>query len=105
MADHMNDPKSLGEDKGKGKKYRDQFRRTYEGFFKQPQTMKELSMKLNIDRANICRYCRRMRLQNLIRSYKKGRCSITRRIVNIWTTNPDLFPQDPQLSLFNSEES
>ena len=42
----------------KDKQFLNQFRVTFEGFYKEPQSMKELSVKTGIDRANICRYCR-----------------------------------------------
>jgi hypothetical protein len=34
--------------------FQDQFKIIYDGFYKQPQTMKELSVRTGIDRANIC---------------------------------------------------
>ena len=37
----------------KDKHFQDQFKAIYNGFFKQPQTMKELSVKTGIDRANM----------------------------------------------------
>lgn len=103
MDNHINSLESSGEDKAKDKHFRDQFTMVYEGFFKEPQTMKQLSERINIDRANICWYCRDLRESNRIAPYKKGRCPITKHTATYWTTNPELFPQDPQLSLFNSD--
>ena len=77
-----------------------QFNIIYEGFFKLPQSMKELSVCTGIDRANICRYCKTLKESNNITVAKKGRCSITKRIVNKYTTNPLWFPINPQLKLF-----
>ncbi len=77
-----------------------QFRQTYEGFFKQPVTMKELSVITGIDRANICRYCRLLRAAGSIAIYKKGYCTITKHLANRYTTNPELFPISSQLKLF-----
>lgn len=77
-----------------------QFKKTFEGFFSQPQTMKELSVTIGIDRANICRYCRKMRKAGMIAVVKKTYCSITKHRANKYTTNPDLFPNSSQLKLF-----
>jgi hypothetical protein len=78
----------------------DQLKRVFEGFFKCPQSMKMLAVKLNIDRANICWYCREFRKKNQIGIVKKGICSITKHRVNYYTTNPELFPKSNQLTLF-----
>jgi len=84
----------------KNKKFIDQFSEVYKGFFEQPQSMKMLSIKLNIDRANICWFCRDLRKNYKIDIAKKGVCKITNRIVNFYTTNPDLFQQSNQLKMF-----
>jgi DNA-binding transcriptional regulator LsrR (DeoR family) len=83
----------------KDKHFETQFVKVFEGFM-QPQTMKELSIKLGIDRANICRYCRTMRKENKIAVVKKTYCSITKHLANKYTTNPELFPFNSQLKLF-----
>jgi len=84
----------------KGKKFKDQFKKVYNGFYNEPQTMKMLSVKLKIDRANICWYCRCFRKNNQLGIVKKGLCKITKRYVNFYTTNPDLIPNNPQTKLF-----
>jgi DNA-binding transcriptional regulator LsrR (DeoR family) len=84
----------------KDNRFTTQFRQTFEGFYSEPLTMKELSVYLGIDRANICRYCREMRKAGTIAVVKKTYCSITKHIANKYTTNPDLFPIDSQLKLF-----
>jgi hypothetical protein len=85
---------------GEDKDFIDQFNKVYKGFFEQPQSMKMLSIRLNIDRSNICWYCRDLRKSNQIDVAKKGVCKITNRVVNFYTTNPDLFLQSNQLKLF-----
>jgi len=95
MAKYFNTHQS---DKRQGKYT--QFRETFEGFFKQPQTMKELSVTIGIDRANICRYCRTMRKAGTIAVLKKTYCSITKHLANKYTTNPELFPIDSQIKMF-----
>lgn len=84
----------------KGKHFQDQFTSVYKGFFEQPQSMKMLSIKLNIDRSNICWFCRELRINNKICIAKKGVCKVTNRVVNFYTTNPDLFPKSNQLKMF-----
>ena len=91
---------SFARNRSKDNQFKNQFKKTFEGFFKQPQTMKELSVSIDIDRANICRYCRVMRKAGTIAVFKKAYCSITKRLVNKYTTNPDMFPINSQLKMF-----
>jgi len=84
----------------KDKHFQTQFKATFEGFFKHPQTMKELSISIGIDRANICRYCRSMRNAGTIVIVKKAYCSITKHLANRYTTNPEMFPVSSQLKMF-----
>lgn len=82
-------------------KFKDQFNQTFEGFFKQPQSMKMLSIKIKIDRSNICWFCRELRKNNQIGVLRKAICEITKRRVNYYTTNPELIPKSNQLDIFN----
>lgn len=75
----------------KDKHFQAQFSRTFKGFF-QPQTMKELSVRTGIDRANICRYVRTMRKAGTIAVVKKRYCNITKHLAGVYTTNPALMP-------------
>ncbi len=84
----------------KDKKYKTELRIVFDAFFKQPMTMKELSVKYNVDRASICWYCREFRLNNQIAIVKKVYCSITKHLANRYTTNPALFPVSSQLKMF-----
>ena len=84
----------------KDKQFQNQFKVTFEGFYNHPQTMKELSVNTGIDRANVCRYCRTMRIANCIAVCKKVYCTITKRLVNQYTTNPEMFPISSQLKMF-----
>lgn len=83
----------------KGNKIKDQLKEVYNGFYKEPQSMKMLSIKLKIDRANICWFCREFRKNNQLGIFKKGLCKITKRYVNYYTTNPELIPIDKQIKL------
>lgn len=78
----------------------DQLKEVYNGFYKEPQSMKMLSIKLKIDRANICWFCRDFRKNNQLGIFKRGLCKITKRYVNYYTTNPELIPIDKQTKLF-----
>ena len=101
MQEHSQTPnKSLCNGKSKDKHFQNQFRITFDAFYKEPLTMKEVSVKTGIDRANICRYCRTMRKAGMIAVVKKSLCTITRHWANRYTTNRDLFPTSKQLKIF-----
>ncbi len=85
---------------GKDMQFKDQLKEVYKGFYNEPQTMKMLSIQLNIDRANICWFCREFRKNNQLGIFKRGFCKITKRYVNYYTTNPELIPIDKQTKLF-----
>ncbi|MBU3715224.1 MAG: hypothetical protein FGM46_09820 [Ferruginibacter sp.] len=95
---------SLTEEQGKDSHFKNQFIRAFEGFYRHPQTMKELSITTGIDRANLCRYVRQMEIAGTIAILKRSYCSITKHIANKYTTNPELFPLNIQLSLFDARE-
>ncbi len=73
--------------------------KVYEGFYELPQSMKMLSVRLGIDRANICWFVRQFRLSNRVGVAKKSKCAITKRIVNFYTTDPLLYANANQLKL------
>ena len=83
----------------KDKQFKDQLKEVYKGFYNEPQTMKMLSIQLNIDRANICWFCREFRKLNQLGIFKRGLCKITKRYVNYYTTNPELIPIVKQIKL------
>jgi hypothetical protein len=104
MQTHTNIPdNSLMEEQGKDSHFQNQFLRAFRGFYTRPQTMKELSVATGIDRANLCRYCRSMRSAGTIAIVTRTYCSITKRLANKYTTNPELFPKQFQLSLFDAK--
>jgi hypothetical protein len=80
--------------------YRTQLKIVHDRFFEVASTMKELSVSTGIDRACICWYVRDLRQNNKISVCKKVNCSITKRLVNQYTTNPELMPLSYQLTLF-----
>ena len=100
-TNQFNSLNNSGELHGEDNHFTTQYLLTYNSFFQQPQSMKELSVTSGIDRANLCRYVRTMRLLKAIAVYKRSHCSITKRLVNKYTTNPDLFPNySPQIKMF-----
>lgn len=101
MQNNTIQPRELSlESQIKDTKFRAQFQIVFNGFLKSPCTMKELSVITGIDRANICRYVRILRLACKIAIYKKVYCSITKHKANSYTTNPELMPVSKQLKLF-----
>jgi hypothetical protein len=80
---------------------KDQFKRTFDVFQEQPLTMLQAARVLNIERANICRYVRTLRLQNKIAVVRKTLCPITKHEAGLLTTDSNLFPKPQQLCLFN----
>lgn len=54
-------------------------------------TMKQVSEKTKIDRANVCRYVGKMKRRNSIYLVRKGVCPITKDIAGFYTTNYDLY--------------
>lgn len=94
---------SLHKGQNKDNLYLDQFQRVFNEYFKQPFTMKMVSVQCNIDRANICWYNRDLRRLGRIQAVRKGICPITKHRATYWTTNPDFFPKQTQFNLFEDE--
>jgi hypothetical protein len=77
-----------------------QMQMTVEGLKSQPLTMLMLSNRLGIERANLCRYISRLQRSNNVALVKKSYCKVTNHIAGYYTSNPELFPKNPQLNLF-----
>lgn len=60
------------------------------------------SIATGIPIQNICRYVDMLKDSNSIAIVKKDKCKITGEWVEFLTTNPDLFPEDRQLKLFEA---
>lgn len=78
-----------------------QFIATKNEFFDGVYTMKTVAVKLNIDRANICRYVALLKSCNSIYLVKSELCPVTKHRAGFYTTNPKLLPH--QLQLFPYE--
>lgn len=103
MRSHDTSPNDSRNNKGKDK-HLIQSKRVYLELFKQPMTMKEVSVLVGIDRANTCRYLGKFRKSESVAYLKKVICSITNHRAWQITANPELFPkQGIQLDLFGNE--
>jgi len=102
MSNSDFNPDQKGYDKDR--KILTQFEKVLRAFFEEPKTMKMVDVETKVMRENVCRYVRRLRKQSRIAIVKYGRCPITHdNHVGFYTTNPDLFPSDNQLTLFPNE--
>ena len=54
-------------------------------------TMKQVSIKTDVDRANICRFVGKMKRSNSIYLVRRGICPITKDIAGFYTTNYNLY--------------
>jgi len=79
-----------------------QMKAVFAAFFQEPSTMKMVDVKTGVMRENICWYCRDFRKSKLIVAVKKAYCPVTKHQATYWTTNPEYFPKDNQLKLFES---
>jgi len=78
--------------------------RVYEYYRHRIATATMAAVDLNIYRPSLCRRKRELEKAGLLAEVKKGICPITRHRASYLTTNPDLFPVNAQLSLFEAEE-
>lgn len=92
-----------GVNDGKGTKELEQFQKVFNEYFKQPFTMKMVSVNCYIDRANICWYNRGLRRLERINAVRKGICPVTKHKAIYWTTNSDFFLKQSQLNPFEDE--
>ncbi len=54
-------------------------------------TMKQVSVKTEIDRANVCRFISKMKRSNSIYLVRRGICPITKDVAGFYTTNYNLY--------------
>lgn len=83
-----------------GREFQSQADTIYQSFFEKPKTMKMVDVETGIDRANICREVSKLRDLGKIEVVKTGLCKITKHRAGYFTTNPELFPRNNQLKLF-----
>ena len=85
---------------GQDKHFIAQMDKVFKAFREQPSTMLMVSIKTGILRANICRYVATWEKQGRIAEVKKDQCKISKFQAGYYTTDPALFPESNQTSLF-----
>lgn len=101
MKKHLNTPLISLNGQHKDSDYLAQTQRVNKAFFEKPKTMLQASFETGIFRANICRYVAQWKKNNRITVVKIGICPISKRNgVQFLTSNPDLYPKQGQLNLF-----
>ena len=79
-----------------------QFECVYLAFKTYPMTMKECDVLTGIMRENICRYVAQLEKAGKIKVRNIRKCTVTGdNNVKEWTADPNLFPPDNQLDLFD----
>lgn len=85
----------------KDTQFLNQLKRT-ELYFKEfTATRYMAAVDTGINRANICRYIATLKKSNSIAIVKRDKCQISGCTAQYLTTNPELFPSDNQLKLWN----
>jgi hypothetical protein len=72
----------------------------FKAFHEKPSSMKEVFVNTGILRENICWKIGELREQRRVFILRKRKCSITGRIVNEYSCNENLRPNQSQLELF-----
>lgn len=85
---------------GQDKHFIAQMDKVFKAFKEQPSTMLMVSIKTGILRANICRYVAKWEKQGRIAEVKNDLCKISKFPAGYYTTDPTLFPESNQTSLF-----
>ena len=80
----------------KGSEIKGQLKEVYKGFYKNPQSLKMSSVKLNIYRRHIYWFCIQFRKSNHLVKFIKGLCKITKWSVNQYKTNTKLLQNQSQ---------
>ena len=87
---------------GKDTNYLPQLQRVYESFFEQPKTRLQVAFDEGTFQGNLCWHVRKLRKSNKIVVVKKGHCKVTGYLAEYLTTNPEYFPKQRQLNLFET---
>ncbi len=84
------------------KKRKAQLLKVFESFYSSPKTMMECEVETGVMRSNICWYKQNLIKASLISVIDKRNCTITKHKATVLTTNPALFPNTPQMRIFES---
>jgi len=82
-------------------KFESQYTVIKKAFYSKPQSRFMASIETRIPIQNVCRYVDMLRDENKIAVSKKDYCKISNHLVEFLTTNPEEFPDNNQLELFN----
>ena len=93
-------PKRSLTGQGQDKHFIAQMDKVFKAFKQEPSTMLMVSIKTGILRANICRYVATWEKQGRICEVKNDHCKISRFPAGYYTTDPALFPESNQTTLF-----
>ena len=95
-------PQISHDSNSKDSNYLAQTQRVNKAFFEKPKTMLQVASETGIYRASICRYVGRWKRNDNIAVVRFGVCPISKHSkVQFLTTNPDLYPKQRQLNLFD----
>ncbi len=100
MKKHLSTPLISLNGQHKDSDYLAQTQRVNKAFFEKPKTMLQVSFETGIFRANICRYVAQWKKSDHIAVVRIGICPITKRKAQLLTSNPDFYPKQRQLNLF-----
>lgn len=78
-----------------------QYRKVSNAFSQEPKSRLMAAMETDIFIQNVCRYVDMLIDLNQIAIARMDYCKITNQLVEYLTTNPDLFPPNNQLELFD----
>lgn len=82
----------------KDSNYSDELHRTYLAFQEKPKTMLQVAKQLNIERASICWYVKKLKESNKIAIHRKGICPISKHRAGFLTTDPNKYPDPDKAS-------
>ena len=102
MIKHLSTPLISLNGQHKDTKNLAQTQRVNKAFFEKPKTMLQVSFETGIFRANICRYVAQWKKNKHIEVVRKGICPITKHKAQFLTSNPELYPKQRQLNLFDT---
>ncbi|MDT0646318.1 hypothetical protein RM545_06415 [Zunongwangia sp. F260] len=90
---------------GQDKHFEAQMVKVFKAFKEQPSTMLMISKKTGVLRANICRYVATWEKAGRIAEVKTDLCKITKFPAGYYTTDPELFPESNQVTLFEAMDT
>jgi hypothetical protein len=77
-----------------------QYRAVKKAFYNEPKSRFMLAIETEVPIQNVCRYVDMLRDLNQIAIARMDYCKITNQLVEYLTTDPEDFPENNQLELF-----